>query len=112
MLSTVSLKKDNDFRKVLSKGKSYANKYLVIYKIFNDSKTNRLGIIVSKKVGNSVVRSRVKRLIKENYRKIEYQICIGYDIVIIARSVTSLSNYYQIKSALVQLLKRQNLYKC
>ena len=63
-----SLKKNYEFRIVYRKGKSLANKYLVVYKYRNNKANNRLGISVSKKVGNSVVRSRVTRLIRESYR--------------------------------------------
>ena len=59
-----SLKKNYDFQNVYKTGKSYANKYLVMYVVENHSEKNRLGISVSKKVGNSVVRHRVTRLIR------------------------------------------------
>ena len=58
--------------------------YVIKNKKYPDS--NRLGISVSKKVGKSVVRSRVTRLIKESYRLMEEDIQRGYDIVVIARS--------------------------
>ena len=63
-----SLKKNYDFQQVYRKGKSYANKYLVMYVLENNMDKNRLGISVSKKVGNSVVRHRITRLIRESYR--------------------------------------------
>ena len=63
-----SLKKNDDFRLVYRSGKSCANRYLVMYAKPNDLGTSRIGISVSKKVGNSVVRHRIKRLVKESYR--------------------------------------------
>ena len=57
-----SLKKNHQFQFVYKYGKSYANKYLVMYIKENGTERNRLGISVSKKVGNSVVRHRVTRL--------------------------------------------------
>ena len=63
-----SLKKNADFQKVYNEGVSFANKYLVMYVRKNGTDGNRLGISVSKKVGNSVVRHRVTRLIRESYR--------------------------------------------
>ena len=63
-----SLKKNDDFRNVYKKGKSFANRYLVMYVLENHTDKNRLGISVSKKVGNSVVRHRVTRLVRESYR--------------------------------------------
>ena len=63
-----SLKKNMDFQKVYNGGKSYANKYLVMYVLENNLNKNRIGISVSKKVGNSVIRHRITRLIRESYR--------------------------------------------
>ena len=63
-----SLKKNRDFRTVYRDGKSYANRLLVMYTLKNDSDRNRLGISVSKKVGNSVVRHHITRLVRESYR--------------------------------------------
>ena len=80
-----SLKKTADFRNVYKNGKSYANKYLVMYIMENNRTENRLGISVSKKVGNSVVRHRITRLIRESYRLHENIFNSGLDIVVIAR---------------------------
>ena len=66
-----SLKKNNDFQIVYKSGRSYANKYLVMYVKENGLDKNRLGISVSKKVGNSVVRHHLTRLIRESYRLLE-----------------------------------------
>ena len=63
-----SLKKNSDFQNVYVKGKSKANRYLVMYVAQNNLSINRLGISVSKKVGNSVVRHHLTRLIREAYR--------------------------------------------
>ena len=63
-----SLKKNKDFQYIYRKGKSYANKYLVMYVLENGTSQNRLGISVSKKVGHSIVRHRLTRLIRESYR--------------------------------------------
>lgn len=80
-----SLKKNKDFQLVYKCGKSYANKYLVMYIKENNTGKNRLGISVSKKVGNSIVRHRLTRLIRESYRLQEDRFRCGIDIVVIAR---------------------------
>lgn len=97
--------KNKDFQVIYKKGKSYANKYLVMYILENNSDENRLGISVSKKVGNSVVRHRVTRLIRESIRLNEEQFARGYDIVVVARNTAKDKKYQDIESALLHLGK-------
>lgn len=103
-----SLKKNRDFQIAYREGISYANKYLVMYIMENHSGHNRLGISVSKKVGNSIVRHRLTRLIRESYRLQEDYFKCGFDIVIIARVGAKGKNYHEIESALLHL---GNLHK-
>ena len=105
MIFTDSLKNNRDFVNVYTSGKSYSNKYLVIYTLKNNSDRNRLGISVSKKVGNSVIRHRLKRLIKESYRLHEKMFNSGLDIVVIARKGSDACDYAGIESALLHLMK-------
>ena len=104
-----SLKKNKDFQIVYKKGISYANKYLVMYVLENDLGINRIGISVSKKVGNSVVRHRVTRLIRESYRLHENIFNSSLDIVIVARKSTFGVGYAEIESALLHLGKLHNI---
>lgn len=98
-----SLKKNKDFRDVYRNGTSYANKYLVMYVLENQTGKNRLGISVSKKVGNSIVRHRLTRLIREGYRLQEDRFRCGLDIVVIARTGAKGKNYHEIESAMLHL---------
>ena len=98
-----SLKKNRDFQNVYSKGRSYANRMLVMYVLNNHTENNRLGISVSKKVGNSVIRHRITRLIRESYRLQEDMFDSGLDIVVIARATARNADYHQIESALMHL---------
>ena len=102
-----SLKKNKDFQAVFKskERKSFANKYLVMYVLKNGSNINRLGISVSKKVGNSVVRHRICRLIRESYRLHEKMFDSGLDIVVIARTNAAFVRYFEIESALLHLSK-------
>lgn len=111
MKKTESLRKNKEFKKVYSEGKSLANRYLVMYIISNQLQQNRIGISVSKKVGNSVVRHRIKRLIKESYRINEDLFMDGLDIVIIARANASAANYHQIDSALMHISGMHKIIK-
>ena len=106
-----SLKKNKDFQLVYKCGKSYANKYLVMYIKENNTRKNRLGISVSKKVGNSIVRHRLTRLIRESYRLQEDMFSSGRDIVVIARGAAKGKNYRDIESALIHLARLHNIYK-
>ena len=106
-----SLKKNSDFQVVYKNGKSFANKYLVMYVFENNSSINRIGISVSKKVGNSIVRHRITRLIRESYRLHENIFNSGLDIVVIARNTASNLEYNEVESALLHLSKLHGILK-
>lgn len=105
MLFSQSLKKNVDFQAVYKNGNSYANRYLVMYVVENETKENRLGISVSKKVGNSIVRHRLTRLIREAYRLNEERVMSGYDLITIARPGAKGRGYLEIESALLHVMK-------
>ena len=105
------LKNNRDFQKVYKNGKSYANKYLVMYVLENGTDITRIGISVSKKVGNSVVRHRCTRLIREACRLNYGDIKTGYDIVIISRATHKGSGYKVTESALLHLLRLHSIKK-
>jgi ribonuclease P protein component len=116
MRFTESLKKYQRFQLVFQNGKSFANKYLVMYVKENGLAKNRLGIIVSKKVGNSVIRHRVTRLIKESYRLHESVLEKGFDLVIVskvsAKNICCLpGSYEELESAFLHLVKHHHLIK-
>lgn len=108
---TNSIKKNEEFQQIYRQGKSYANKYLVMYAKKNDSETGRLGISVSKKVGNSVVRHRLSRLIRESYRLNENQFHSGWDIIVIARQTAKGRSYDEISSAVLHLAKLHRILR-
>ena len=110
MLYSESLKKNKDFQIVYRTGRSYANRFLVMYIRKNDLNRNRLGISVSKKVGNSVVRHHLTRLIRESYRLQEEYFLCGYDIVVVVRVNAKNSTFADMKSALIHLGKLHKIY--
>lgn len=105
-----SLKKNQDFRHCYENGRSYANRELVLYVCGNGLSGNRLGISVSKKVGNSVIRHRVKRLIRENYRLHEDGFNSGLDLAVIARMGAADADYDKIGRALLHLARKAGIY--
>ena len=80
-----------------------------MYVTENGTDKNYLGISVSKKVGNSVVRHRIKRLIKESYRLQEAVFNSGLDIVVVARSSANGISYKETESALLHLGKLHSI---
>ena len=105
----ISLKNSLEFGNVYKQGTSFANKYLVMYIVDNNLESNRLGISVSKKVGNSVVRHRITRLIREAYRLHVNDLQKGYDIVVVARVNSKGHNYWDIESAFLHLAKLHHI---
>ena len=104
-----SLKKNKDFQAVYRNGKSCANRLLVMYVMENDSHRNRVGISVSKKVGNSVVRHHLTRLLRESYRLHEDEFKAGYDIVIVVRVAAKEKEFHEMESALMHIGKIHNI---
>ena len=98
-----SLKKNRDFQHVYKNGRSNANRYLVMYVMDNGLKKNRLGISVSKKVGNSIVRHRLTRLIRESYRLTEELFQYGKDRVVIGRAAAKGQKCRDMEVAFLQL---------
>ena len=77
----------------------------------NELGKNRIGISVSKKVGNSVVRHRITRLIRESYRLHEQMFNSGLDIVVVARACASDASFFDIEAALLSLAGKARIMK-
>ena len=84
----VSLKKQSEFKHVFGRGKSAAMPLFVLYAASNDLGYSRLGVSISKKVGNAVVRNRVKRWVREYCRLMLGGTKPGqaFDLIVIART--------------------------
>ncbi len=111
MRHTVAINRNGQFLRIYKKGSSLAGKYLVLYYRKNRNKGNGLGITVTKKIGKAVVRNRIRRLVKENYRLMEESIDMGYDIIFVARMKARYADFYTIRKAMEQLLKQAGLLR-
>ncbi|MCG9966850.1 ribonuclease P protein component [Pelotomaculum terephthalicicum JT] len=99
------IKKNKDYRKVYSCGKSVADRYLVLFFWVNNLETSRFGFTASKKIGNAVVRNRVRRLFKEVCRLNINKFPVGFDYVLLARNAIVGRKYQQVEESLLKLLK-------
>ncbi len=86
MLKSNVLRKKKDFAAIYNKGKSIGERYVVLFYRKNNLDYNRTAFLASKKVGNSVLRNRARRLMKESYREIGKNLEKGYDFIWIARN--------------------------
>lgn len=105
------LGKSLEFQKVYKSGKSKANKYLVMVVLKRESGPNRYGFSVSKRVGNSVVRHRVTRLLRESVRKNDVRLEQGCNVVIIARNSAKGRSLQELDSAVCHLCKLHGILK-
>jgi len=109
MKNTVSLKKNIEFKKLFTKGKWIKGKYVVIYFLRNKIALNKLGIAVSKKIGCSVERNRLKRLIRECYRLNENIISQGYNIVILWKSIHKDVGFKELEKDIIEIINKSGL---
>jgi len=102
-----TIKKNYEFKIVLSKGKGYFGKVIKIYIKPNGRKENRIGIAIQKKVGKAVVRNKIKRWIREAYRNIETEIEKGYDIIFLCKAKESVDkmDFFIIQNDLKKIFK-------
>jgi ribonuclease P protein component len=110
MIKAVPIRKNYEFLRIYKKGRFYVGKFIILYCLANNLNINRIGITASKKVGKSVKRNRIRRLIKENYRMYEDYIKEGYDCVFVVRNNDVLPVFTEIKREMKFLLKKLNIF--
>jgi ribonuclease P protein component len=95
------------FSLVYAEGKSWAVRELVLRALPNKLNSSRFGFVVSRRVGNAVVRNHIKRLLREITRQM--QIKPGWDIVFIARIPASDTGFEDLGKSVRKLLFRADL---
>ena len=103
------LKKSINYKKVYNNKKSIANRHLVFYTLKNENES-RIGFSISKKVGNAVIRNKIKRRLREISRLNAYQIKDGYDIICIVRVYAKDIDYNTLNNSFLHLVKKAGLF--
>ena len=108
MKKTVKLKKNYEFKKVLTKCKYYSGRFLYVFVTKHQSPMNRIGIAVGVKVAKAVKRNRIKRLIFENYRLLEEELETGYHLVFLWKKKQDIrqATFQNIKKDMMDILKK------
>lgn len=105
------LRNNVHFKKVYNRGKSYGNRLVVMYIYKNGMDYNRVGFSVTKKIGNSVERNRVRRKMKEVYRLNCHKVKDGYDLIFLPKAMANKATYKEIESAMFHLFKISHMSK-
>ena len=103
------LRKSGDFQQVRGQGRSWAHPLLVLYARRNDMAQTRVGISVSKRIGNAVTRNRVKRRIREATRLRVERVSQGWDAIFVARVPVAAADFAAVSDAVEQLMRRSGL---
>lgn len=111
MKNTEILKKNYEINKVIKYGKFYGGQYLIFFILPNKEKKNYICVAVTKKTGNSVIRNRIKRKLRENYRLMEEKILFGYNIVVMWKKTAEAENasFENIKNDFEYVFKKANI---
>ena len=105
------VKKEKDFSAIFKEGKSFANRKFVIYRLENNEQHFRVGLSVSKKLGNAVMRNRIKRRIRHILIEHKNQLVENVDFVVIARKGVEILDYAEMEKNLLHVLKLSKIYQ-
>jgi ribonuclease P protein component len=100
------IKKNKEFQQAFKQGKSFANRQFIIYSLRVPGQTHfRIGLSVSKKIGNAVTRNQIKRYLRQAFFELKENIKEGHDYVLIARKPAAEMDFHEVKKSLIHLLK-------
>ena len=105
------VKKEKDFNAIFKEGKSFANRKFVIYRLENNEQHFRVGLSVSKKLGNAVMRNQIKRRIRHILIEHKNQLVENVDFVVIARKGVEILEYAEMGKNLLHVLKLSKIYQ-
>ncbi|MCP3739953.1 ribonuclease P protein component [Rossellomorea sp. BNER] len=106
------VKKNSEFQDIFQKGTSFANRQFVVYKLKKPKQSEfRIGLSVSKKIGNAVKRNQIKRYVRQVFLELKAEVKKEYDYVIIARKPAAEMNFHEVKKSLIHVFKRGSVLK-
>ena len=105
------VKKEKDFSAIFKKGENFANRKFVIYRLENNEQHFRVGLSVSKKLGNAVTRNQIKRRIRHILIEHKNQLVENVDFVVIARKGVEILDYAEMEKNLLHVLKLSKIYQ-
>ena len=103
------LHKNKKFQAVYKSGRSYANRMVVLYVLSNNDNVRRVGFAAGKKLGNAVVRNRVKRLLRESYRLNQFKLINGVDLIVVGRQAAIKADRMAVTQAFVNLCNKAKI---
>ena len=111
MKKSFRVKKEKDFKAIFKEGTSFANRKFVIYRLENNKRHFRVGLSVSKKLGNAVMRNQIKRRIRHILIEHKNQLVENVDFVVIARKGVEILDYAEMEKNLLHVLKLSKIYQ-
>lgn len=105
------LRKNKDFQRVYRYGRSYADRYIVLYVFSAPPMVKNVGFAAGKKLGNAVVRNRVKRLLRETYRLNQKNLPENHCILLVGRKAAVDSSYKVMEKSFRSLCRKAKMYR-
>lgn len=106
------VKKNKEFQEIFKQGKSFANRQFVVYSLKRPGQQHfRIGLSVSKKIGNAVIRNQIKRYVRQAFHELEDELHNEFDYIIIARKPTASMDFFEVKNSLIHVLKLSKVLK-
>ena len=111
MKKNFRVKREKDFKEIFQYGTSFANRKFVVYQLENQKKHFRVGLSVSKKLGNAVTRNQIKRRIRHIIQNAKGSLEENVDFVVIARKGVETLGYAEMEKNLLHVLKLSKIYQ-
>ena len=111
MKKSFRVKREKDFKAIFKEGTSFANRRFVVYQLENQQNHFRVGLSVSKKLGNAVTRNQIKRRIRHILQSVKGSLVEHVDFVVIARKGVETLEYAEMEKNLLHVLKLSKIYQ-